>query len=178
MYRDTNYYGEFELAATELFNSTGDSSYLNDAVRYGDKAGSDYWWSYGDINSLAHYRLALHFPEFSRYIKINLHSFSEGMKGSSFNEGTDYSWGTTTTFLGISFQAILLKDLDESVSVDSLMILPHYFVLGRNLWGLSFIHNIGTNFPVHQHSQVGYFNNGYLPGVLSPGPAPSHLHMH
>lgn len=100
------------------------------------------------------------------------------MKRSAFNESTYYSWETTTTFLGICLQSILLSDLDDSVSVDSLMILPSDFVLGRNLWDLSFIHNIGTNFPIHQHSQVGYYNNGYLPGALSPGPVPSSFYKH
>ena len=163
------------VAATNRERSlldTGDSSYLNQAVEYGDKAGSDYWWSYGDICTLAHYRLAAHIPRFIEYIRNNVNLFSKRMQNSVFNEGTDYSWGTNITFLGIGLQAILLKSLDKSFHADSLTILPRDFILGRNLWGMSFIHNIGTNFPVHQHSQVGYFNGGYLPGALSSGPAP------
>ena len=175
MYRDENYYDEFELASVELFNTTGDSLYLNQAVEYGDKAGSDFWWSYGDICSLAHYRLAAHFPRFTDYIRSNVSSFSKKMQASVFNEGTDYSWGTNITFLGIGLQAILLKTLDKSFHSDSLTVLPRDFILGRNLWGMSFIHNIGTNFPVQQHSQVGYFNKGYLPGALSSGPAPASI---
>lgn len=175
MYPDKNYFGKFELAAVELYNTTGDSAFLNEAVEYANKARADYWWSYGDINSLAHFRLAEHFPRFVRYIKENLISFSNRMRKSSFNEGADYSWGTTTTFLGISLQAILLNNLDKFQSEDSLIVFPRDFVLGRNLWGYSFIHNIGTNFPHHQHSQVGYFNGGYLPGALSGGPAPGRV---
>lgn len=175
MYPDKNYFGEFELAAAELYNTTGDSTFLNEAILYGDKAGADYWWSYGDINSLAHYRLAEHYPRFKEYINDNLVLFSNRMHKSSFNEVADYSWGTTTTFLGISLQAILFKQLEKFQSMDSLIIFPCDYVLGRNPWGVSFIHNIGTNFPNHQHSQVGYFNNGYLPGALSAGPAPAKL---
>lgn len=175
MYRDENYYDEFELAAVELFNTTGDSSYLAQAAGYGDKAGSDYWWSYGDICSLAHYCLASHFPRFTEYIKNNVNSFNKRMQISAFNEGADYSWGSNTTFMGIALQAILLKSLDKSFQSDSLIILQRDFILGRNLWGVSFIHNIGSNFPFHQHSQVGFFNKGYLPGALSPGPAPASI---
>lgn len=175
MYRDKKYFDEFELAAIELFNTTGDSSYLLQAAEYGDKAGSDYWWSYGDICSLAHFRLAAHIPRFTEYMRNNISFFSKRMQNSVFNEGADYSWGTNTTLMGIGLQAILLETLDNSLRLDSLIVLQRDFILGRNLWGISFIHNIGTHFPVHQHSQVGFFNKGYLPGALSSGPAPASI---
>lgn len=175
MYPDKNFYGKFELAAAELFNTTGDSTFLKEAVQYGDSAKADYWWSYGDINSLAHYILAKHVPRFEKFIEENISEFNRRMHKSVFNEGAGYSWGTTTTFLGISLQSILLSDLNTNYSGDSLSVFQRDYILGRNLWGYSFIHNIGTTFPIQQHSQVGYFNNGYLPGALSSGPAPSKL---
>ncbi len=176
VYSDKNYFGKFELAATELFNSTGDSSFINDAVHYGDSAKSDYWWSYGDINSLAHYQLAKHFSRFKNYLVENISAFNEHMHKSIFNEATDYSWGTTTTLLGVSLQKILLNKLDNVKISDSLVVLERDFILGRNLWGITFIHNIGTFYPEHQHSQVGFFHSGYLPGALSSGPAPSSMY--
>ena len=48
-------------------------------------------------------------------------------------------------------------------------------MLGRNLWGYSFINGIGWKYPKQQHSQVGFFHNGYLPGALSSGPAPTKI---
>nr|MBP9582339.1 glycoside hydrolase family 9 protein [Ignavibacterium sp.] len=42
-------------------------------------------------------------------------------------------------------------------------------------WGVSFIYNVGSNFSKHLHSQVAFFNNGYLPGALTAGPAPAQL---
>jgi endoglucanase len=47
--------------------------------------------------------------------------------------------------------------------------------LGRNPWGISFIYDIGTNFSKNLHSQVAFFNSGYLPGGLSAGPAPTDI---
>ena len=97
------------------------------------------------------------------------------MRNSFFREGLAYSWGTTNAFLGVSLQSILYKKLTGSSEFDSLCIFQRDFILGRNPWGVSFIYNIGTKFPKNLHSQIAFFNKGYLPGALTAGPAPSEL---
>ena len=47
--------------------------------------------------------------------------------------------------------------------------------MGKNPWGLSFIYGVGTVFPKNLHSQIAYFNNGYLPGAVAAGPAPKSI---
>lgn len=58
MYIDKKFYGKLALGAIELYKSTRRNELLKLAKEYGDSAKSDYWWSWGDINSYAHYRLA------------------------------------------------------------------------------------------------------------------------
>ena len=174
-YQDNAYWGKLALGAIELYNVTQKFNYFNDAITYGDSAGSDYWWSYGNINSLADYRIAQVVPRFSKYIYNNLLSFNARMDTSLFREGLPYSWGTTNTFLGVALQAVLYKNLTGSTQFDSLADFQRDYVLGRNAWGLSFIYNIGSKFPEHIHSQVAYFHNGYLPGALVAGPAPEDI---
>ncbi len=172
MYKEKSFEGKLALAAIELFNTTKNKSYLNDAIYYGEKAQSDFWWSYGDFNSLAHCKIAQYQPEFSKYIYDNLNSAKKRIDTLLFKEGLNYSWGTTNSILGISLQAILYKKISGSTEFDSLSTFQTDYILGRNPWGISFIYNIGTNFPLHLHSQIAHFNNGYLPGALSAGPAP------
>jgi len=129
----------------------------------------------GDINSLADYKIALHNPEFAKYIYQNLKSFQITSNNSILREGLEYSWGSTNAFLGVSLQSILYKRLTGSKEFDSLNIFQRDYILGRNPWGVSFIYNIGTNFSKNLHSQVAFFNKGYLPGALTAGPAPSKL---
>lgn len=174
-YPEKDFNGKLALAAIELYNITKEKHYLNEAVNYGKIAGADFWWSVGNINSLAHYKIAQHNSEFSDFISQNLKHSISLMKNSLFEEGLAYSWGTTNTFLGVSFQAILYKELTGSNEFDSLCIYQRDFVLGRNPWGVSFIYNIGTKFPKNLHSQIAFFNKGYLPGALTAGPAPSEL---
>ena len=171
-YQDNDHWGKASLGAIELFISTKNKIYYNDAVKFADSAKADFWWSWGNINSLAHYKLAQFDSRFILYLKNNLDNYKLHSDKSYFREVTEYTWGTTNSFLGAALQSILYKDLTDDNIFDSILIFQRDFVLGRNPWGVSFIHNIGTQFPKKLHSQVGYFNNGYLPGALSSGPIP------
>ena len=171
-YKDKNYYGKLALGAIELYNATGIDNYLTDAVNYGDSAKQDHWWSWGDVNSLAHYKLSKVIPRFADYIKSNINYFNEKKDSSIFNEGVTYTWGTTTSLLGTALQAILYKSLTGNEQFDSLIILQRDYILGRNPWGLSFIYGNGKKYPEHIHSQIAFFNDGNLPGALSAGGAP------
>ncbi len=175
MYQDSDFWGKLALGAVELFLAKKDRRYLAEAEVYADSAKSDYWWSWGNINSLAHYKLAKINPRFANYIFYSLLHFNNTKNASVFNEGIAYSWGTTNSMLGVALQAILYKDLTKKNDFDSLAILQRDYILGRNPWGLSFIYNIGSQFPVRLHNQVAYFTGGYLPGGLSAGPAPASL---
>jgi len=171
-YKDKKYYGKLALGAIELYNATGIENYLRDAIIYGDSSKPDHWWSWGDVNSLAHYKLSKVIPRFADYIKSNINYFNAKKDSSVFNEGVNYTWGTTTSLLGTALQAILYKSLTGSEQFDSLIILQRDYILGRNPWGLSFISGIGEKYPEHIHSQIAFFNNGNLPGALSAGGAP------
>ena len=71
-YPEKDFNGKLALAAIELYLSTKQEKYLQDSYTYGEKAGADFWWSVGDINSLAHYKIAKYNPDFSKYIYQNL----------------------------------------------------------------------------------------------------------
>ena len=174
-YQDNAFWGKMALGAVELYTTTKKYEYFIDAKTYADSAGSDYWWSWGNINSLADYKIAKYEPRFADYILNNLKVFNAKKDSSVFREGMPYVWGTTNSLLGISLQAILYKTLTGSHRFDSLEVYERDYVLGRNPWGLSFIYNIGTMFPKHLHNQIAYFHNGYLPGGLSAGAAPENI---
>jgi hypothetical protein len=174
-YRDNTYWGKLALGAVELYLTTKKQNYLSDAMIYADSARSDYWWSWGNINSLADYRLAKINTRFASYILNNLIAFNAEKDSSAFNEGLAYTWGTTNSLLGVALQSILYKNLTGTNHFDSLAVEQRDYVLGRNPWGVSFIYNTGTVFTKHFHSQIAYFNGGYLPGALSAGPAPESI---
>ena len=175
MYQDSRFWGKLALGAIELYKSTKETHYLTDSFVYGDSAKSDYWWSWGDINALAQFRIAEHNPRFKNYLQNNLIVFNANKDKMIFGEGTSYSWGTTNTLLGIALQAILWKKLTKSTEYDTLKFFQRDYILGKNAWGISFISNLGKHFSRNFHSQIAHFHNGYLPGAVSAGPAPKSI---
>jgi hypothetical protein len=148
-YKDKSFWGKLALAAIELYSDTK-----------------------GDINSLAQYKIARYNTRYLDYIYNNLYAFNRYKNLSPSNEGLPFTWGTTNSLLGVALQAILFKEFTNDTQFDSLAFYQRDYVLGRNPWGLSFIYNFGSVFARNLHSQIAYFNSGYLPGGLSAGPAP------
>lgn len=170
MYLDKNYEGKLALGAVELYMTTFKTNYLNDATSLADQAGSDYWWSWGNLNSLAHYRLAKFIPRFTDFIVKNLEEFNKKKKQNLFEKGTDLTWGTNVTLLGITLQNILYKKLTNDSRFDSVAFSQRDYILGKNPWGVSFISGFGKNFTKNFHNQISYIK-GRLPGGFSAGPA-------
>jgi len=170
VYIDNAFEGKMALGAIELYLSTNKTNYLNEATIFADSAKSDFWWSWGNINSLAHYRLAKIFSKYSVYIKKNLEEFNRKKNDNLFGKGVALSWGTNVTLLGISLQNILYKNLVNDSKFDSVSVYARDYILGRNQWGISFISSAGKNTSKSLHHQVGYFR-GRLPGGFAAGPA-------
>jgi len=170
MYQDNKFTGKLALAAVELFLTTGNQDYLKEASLYADSAKSDYWWSWGDINSFAHYKLAKVNPRFKSYIQNTIEHLRKVASKKLFNESAGDSWGSNTALLGTILQIILLNDLEQENSFRDLLYSQRDFIFGRNQWGITFINGAGNNYPRHFHSQIAYFNNGNLPGAVAAGP--------
>jgi len=169
-YIDKNYKGKLALGAIELYITTFKTNYLNDAVSLAEEAGSDYWWSWGNLNSLAHYRLAKFIPRFTDYIVKNLEEFNKKKKQNLFEKGNDITWGTNVTLLGITLQNILYKKLTNDSKFDSVAVSQRDYILGRNPWGVSFVSGFGKNYTKNFHNQISFLK-GKLPGGFSAGPA-------
>ena len=169
-YFDKKYLGKIALGAVELYISTQNQEYLMNAKSYADSAGSDYWWSWGDINTLAHFRLAKYFSQYKDYIVKNLEAFNKNKNENLFGKGAALSWGTNVTLLGIALQGILYKRLSNDSRFDTLAVAQRDFILGKNPWGVSFISGFGNNYTQNFHHQIAYLT-GKLPGGFAAGPA-------
>jgi len=174
VYLDKNYEGKMALGAIELYLATNKTNYLNDASVFADMAGPDLWWSWGNINSLAHFRLGKIIPKYGDFIKLNLEEFNKKKNDNLFGKGVALSWGTNVTLLGITLQNILYKNLRNETKFDSVASYSKDYILGRNQWGISFINGYGKNFTKNFHHQISHFK-GRLPGGFAAGPATKEL---
>ncbi|MCX6149514.1 MAG: glycoside hydrolase family 9 protein [Ignavibacteriales bacterium] len=169
-YRDAKFFGKLGIGAMELYLTTQNPKYLKDAKILADSTNPDFWWSWGDINSILYYRLAKEDSKFQNHLLSTLNHFDKLKDKKLFNEAVNDSWGSNTALLGVALQSILWKKLSYSNQFDSLLILQRDFIFGRNQWGVSFVYNIGKEYSHNFHSQFAFFNNGYLPGAVSAGP--------
>jgi hypothetical protein len=169
-YLDKTFEGKLALGAIELFEATKERKYLSDARKYGRKSGAEYWWSYGDISSFAHYRLAKYAPSFTNVIEQSLKFFNSNRNSKLFGETITLGWGSNTTQIGTAIQAILYQKSSGSINFDSLKISVRDYLLGENPWGISFVSNIGKVFSKNLHHQISYLNKTTLPGGFAAGP--------
>ncbi|MEP0862617.1 MAG: glycoside hydrolase family 9 protein [Ignavibacterium sp.] len=174
-YKLNEFQSKLALAAIEIFKSSKENKYLETALDYGSQIKENNWWSWGDLNALVFYKLAEYDSNFTSRLKSILQFYRSYSNSNLFGGAHPYNWGTTHSFVGVVLSSILFKKLTGSVEFDELAILNRDFILGRNAWGMSFIHNIGEKFPKRIHHQIAYFNNGYLPGAMVSGPAPDSL---
>jgi len=168
-YLDKSSNGKLALAAIEMYKTTNRKIFLDQAKFYADKAGADYWWSYGDISSLAHYRLSQYDQKYADYLKISLEHYKLNYKKMLFGNGTPFIWGTNNTLLGIALKNILYKKLTNDFSYDTLAISQRDYVLGKNPWGICFIGGFGNRSASNFHHQFTKFK-GKLPGGFAAGP--------
>ncbi len=175
MYTDNSSTAKLTLGAIELYQSTNKQSYLDEAKTLTNSLHADYWWSWGDINSLAMFRVSDYFPNIKDEMLKNLSQFNSNKNSNIYGEATAYTWGMTHTMLGVALQSQLWKKMTQSKQFDSLAIIETDYIFGRNPWGVSFVANYGTYCSKKFHSQISFFNHGYLPGAISAGPAPENI---
>lgn len=174
-YKQNEFHSKLALAAIEIFNSTKEKTYLKLALDYGKQIEENNWWSWGDLNALIFYKLADYDSNYTPRLKSILKFYQNYSDSNLFAEGHPYSWGTTHGLTGVVLTSILYKKLSGTTEFDKLATTNRDYILGRNAWGMSFIHNIGKKFSNRIHHQIAFFNNGYLPGALVSGPAPDSL---
>lgn len=174
-YKQNEFQSKLALAAIEIFKSSKENKYLETALDYGSQIKENNWWSWGDLNALVFYKLAQYDSNFTSRLKSILQFYRIYSNSNLFGEAHPYNWGTTHSFAGVVLSSILFKKLTGSDEFDSVAVINRDFILGRNAWGMSFIYNIGKNFPKRIHHHFAYFNRGYLPGAMVSGPAPDLL---
>jgi len=168
-YLDKTFNGKLALAAIEMFKTTNRKTFLEQAKNYADLAGADYWWSYGDISSLAHFRISEFDIKYADYIKMSLNNYKKNSLKYVFSNGVSFGWGANNTLLGITLKNILYKKITSSNEFDTLAAQQRDYVLGKNPWGICFVSGFGFRSSKNLHHQVRFFTNK-LPGGFAAGP--------
>ncbi len=185
-YEEDNWVDDMELAATELFKTTGDNLYLTDAVNYGRKepvtpwmgADSAFHYQWYPFVNLGHYNIASQnidqkaSREFIRNMRSGLQQVKDRGQDNAFMNGIPFIWCSNNLTVGFITQARLYNELTGDDSFLEIETAMRDWIFGCNPWGTSMIVGYPEygDYPNDTHSAFTRLRNYPITGGIVDGP--------
>lgn len=177
-YRDTTEDDQMALAATELYELTGEKYWLTLAIKHSPAPGYEVSW--GNWHWLANAQLAVFHPEAKQKLKAEAMHFTEygEKKGQPWNIPGRYVWGSIHRWVGAAnatqyYSSIFAERKDYHPLFADMLD----YVFGKNPWGVSFLFSKELKNSVQEIYSPLYHILGEFPtGALSEGPGNRSTH--
>lgn len=185
-YEEDNWADDMHLAAAQMYSSTGNSTYLAQAVNYGrlepvtpwmgaDSARHYQWYPF--VN-LGNYHLAIQkenpraSKEFIRNMRTGLQRVQDRANGSAFLNGIPFIWCSNNLTVGFITQCRLYHELTGDTSFLEIETSMRDWILGCNPWGTSMIVDYPANAdtPGDPHSAFTRLHQMPITGGIVDGP--------
>ena len=190
-YEEENWKDDMELAAAVIFNATGETDFLVEAVNFGESEpitpwmGSDsakhYQW-YPFIN-LGHYYLARNnsneiSQRFKKYYEDGIDLVFKRAEKNVFLNGIPFIWCSNNLVAAMLTQCRLYYEVTGQRKYEEMENALFDWLFGCNPWGTSMIvgmPNLGDS-PSDPHSAFTHLNNYKIDGGLVDGPVYSTIY--
>ncbi len=173
-YGDETKDDNMELAAAELYRLTRDSSYLESAKKYSDKARAAGWRAWESVNMPAHLCLMEHYSVVKNDLHIDLEQFNGNGKkrGNIWGLPLKYVWGGLYCYIGVAAAAMEFQMRTKSTKYERMAINILDYTLGCNNWGICFVATKELPYTIkHPFSQIYTLQGDKFPtGAISEGP--------
>jgi endoglucanase len=184
-YEEDNYSDDMQLAAAQIYKSTGETKYLKEAVEYGrmepvtpwmgaDSAKHYQWYPF--VN-LGHYQLAAQNSsgisnEFIRNMKSGLERVRERAGNDVFMNGIPFIWCSNNLTVALITQCHLYRKLTGDTSFQEMETSMRDWLFGCNPWGKCMIVGMPEDgdYPHYPHSAFTQLNHYPIDGGLVDGP--------
>ena len=190
IYEEDNWVDDMELGAMELFHSTGDVKYLNQAVEYGRREPVTPWmgadsarhYQWYPFMNMGHYHLAKAqnpniSKEFARNLRSGIQRTYEKAMESPFLHGIPYIWCSNNLTTAMLTQCRLYRETtgDEQYAEMEAALLDWLF--GCNPWGSSMIVELPRygDYPIQSHSSYVLKRTANTTGGIVDGPVYSNI---
>lgn len=190
IYEEDNWVDDMELGAMELFQSTGDVKYLNQAVEYGRREPVTPWmgadsarhYQWYPFMNMGHYHLAKAqnpniSKEFARNLRSGIQRTYEKAMESPFLHGIPYIWCSNNLTTAMLTQCRLYRETtgDEQYAEMEAALLDWLF--GCNPWGSSMIVELPRygDYPIQSHSSYVLKRTANTTGGIVDGPVYSNI---
>jgi len=184
-YEEDNYTDDMQLAAAQIYKSTGETKYLKEAVQYGrmepvtpwmgaDSARHYQWYPFVNIG---HYQLAAQnnsgiSNEFIRNLKSGLERVRERADNDAFLNGIPFIWCSNNLTVAFITQCHLYRKLTGDTSFQEMETAMRDWLFGCNPWGKCMIVGMPSDgdYPRYPHSAFTQLNHYPIDGGLVDGP--------
>ncbi len=169
-YYDPTYKDNLSLAATELYLLNKDEKYLKEAITLINEEQYGFWVSWGDLIGLVYARLCSNNLECRQKLEQLLIYYDSLSTKNPFGYPLEsFPWGSLSNQVGIGSLALLYNLNCQSDRFIDLAIKQRDFILGRNPHNISFISELGWDFPKNFHHQISFIKRISLPGAVAEG---------
>jgi len=185
-YHEVTWTDDMEWGAAELFKSTNDAKYLDDAKRYARLAGPDPWmgadtarhYEFYPFMNMGHYALfKVSDPAFKDtlidYYRSGIEAVAERARDFVYGFGTPFIWCSNNLASAFVNQCLLYERMSGDKSYHTLMANHRDWILGRNPWGVSQIVGVpssGGVTPLYPHAAATLVWDTPINGGLNDGP--------
>lgn len=184
-YEEDNWTDDMQLAAAQIYKSTGDKKYLKDAVLYGrmepvtpwmgaDSARHYQWYPFVNIG---HYQLASQDNpvvknEFIRNLRSGLERVRERAGDDVFLNGIPFIWCSNNLTVALITQCNLYRRLTGNTEFLEMETAMRDWLFGCNPWGKCMIVGLPSNgdYPLYPHSAFSQLYHYPIDGGLVDGP--------
>ena len=184
-YTERTWADDMEWAAAELFKSTHDSTYVNDAVRYARLAGPTSWmqrdttehyefYPFVNVGHFALYPLvgeALQ-DSLAGYYRDGIERTMKRARTNPYEIGVPFIWCSNNLVSALITQILLYERMTGDMTYHDYMLRQRDWLLGRNPWGTSMFTGIPRDgeYPLDVHTSVWALTKREVPGGLVDGP--------
>jgi hypothetical protein len=184
-YGEETWADDMEWGAAELYKTTGENSYLEDAIKYARMAGTVSWmphdtalhYQYYPFVNMGHYALYELVDDsfkdsLAAYYRSGIESCLDRSGKNPYGIGVSFIWCSNNLLTSLIAQIILYEDMTGDDRYTEFLVQQRDWLFGRNPWGTSMFTGIpeGGEYPVDVHTSV-YAKTGIeVPGGLIDGP--------
>ncbi|NQU81528.1 MAG: glycoside hydrolase family 9 protein [Bacteroidetes bacterium] len=184
-YTEETWADDMEWGAAELYKTTGEKSYLEEAKRYARMINTVSWM---DLDSAAHYQYYPfinlgHFVLYdlvdkslqdtlAAYYQDGIEYTFKKAKNNPYGIGIPFIWCSNNLLTSLITQVILYEKMTSDIKYHQFMVEQMDWLFGRNPWGTSMFTGIPANgeYPLDVHTSIWALKQLEVPGGLVDGP--------
>jgi len=184
-YGEVSWADDMEWGAAELYNTTGEEGYLEDALKYARLAGSVSWmpldttehYQYYPFINMGHYALYDAVDEsfkdsLATYYRDGIENCLARAGKNPYEIGIPFIWCSNNLLTSLIAQVILYKHMTGDDRYAGFLLKQRDWLFGRNPWGTSMFTGIpeGGEYPVDVHTSIYALTGMEVAGGLIDGP--------